>query len=324
MNMKLQISVVIPVYNRIAALIQTLEELEKQSLPADNFEVIIIDDGSSDPLIDTVESIPLTYPIKFLRQNKQGAAAARNLGAKQAHSEILLFLDSDMLSSPVLLDQHLQSHTSPSRIVIGPRNCYTKNDHLNPLDEFDYHPDGTDRRLDKLPLTYQEAFTCNLSIRKSDWQKLEGFDERFNSYEDVEFAYRAVKIGMVLYFNPLAIAYHNHPLDLQERKLKAIAYTRNAPLLFLKHPELRTKILHLRDKEPLDFTSDSFHLIIRKLLRRFLALKPILLLSEWIFQNITYPSRWKGLNRWLYWKIIGSYQYLGLREGIKHFEYYKV
>jgi len=84
----MKISVIIPTYNEEDVILDCLNSLSKQSLQ--DFEVIVIDDGSTDR---TVEKI---IDVKVLRQNHLGAGAARNLGAKQAMGDILVFVDSDM------------------------------------------------------------------------------------------------------------------------------------------------------------------------------------------------------------------------------------
>lgn len=317
MSDQIRISVIIPTYNRLDALELTLLALAKQTLPSDQFEVILVDDGSTEDIPAMLQSLDLPYTFHFLQQSHRGPAAARNLGASQAQGDILLFLDSDMIAVPELLTQHLKSHTNPSRLMIGPRSCYTVGGKMRPYEEFDYRPDGTDPRLDKLPLSFQEVFTCNLSICQAGWQQIGGFDEQLSSFEDVEFAYRAEQSGMQIMLNPQALAYHNHALDFQERRSKAAAYARCAPLLFHKYPEMRSKILHLREKEPLNWKTDTPGLVIRKLIYNILAFKPILQWMEWLFPRFYCWQGFSQIAKFLYWKILSSYLWIGLRQGIR-------
>ena len=316
MSLSKKLSVIIPTYNRAGTLLKTLRALNNQTLPRNEYEVVLVDDGSTEDLASQIPSESYSYPIHIYRQDHRGPAAARNLGAQNAHGEVLLFLDSDMIADPDLLLQHRKTHQHhPGSLVVGPRSQFPGNEALDPLQHFDYRPDGTDLRFEKQPLTFQEAFTCNLSIRCEDWQTMDGFDERMPSFEDIEFAYRVVKGGLSIVLNPAALCYHDHITNLKERCSRATSYTRTVPLLFQKHPELAGQIVHLRSKEPIDWKQDSLGLIARKLARRGLAFSPILHLMEWAFQRLHGNRRSIRWQQFLYWKIIGSYQWIGLQEG---------
>ena len=83
---KRKVSVIIPAYQKIATLANTLHSLELQSLPPDDFEVIVVDDCSSDDTLIFLQQVQKRFPhMHYLHlSNRSGAAAARNAGAKQA------------------------------------------------------------------------------------------------------------------------------------------------------------------------------------------------------------------------------------------------
>jgi GT2 family glycosyltransferase len=188
--------------------------------------------------------------------------------------------------------------------------------------------DGRVRRLEAAlraahdpagPLTHRETFTNNLSVPRAEWQALGGFDERFppgTGYEDMDFAYRAVRSGARIVACPGAVAYHNHPLTIGQYFAKARRYQQSAALLFRKHPELRAELAHLRDKAPIYWRGDEPGLVARKALRRLLALPPVLAALEGTAALVerAWPS--ERLLRFLDWKIVGSYQLIGFREGL--------
>jgi glycosyltransferase involved in cell wall biosynthesis len=316
------ISVVIPTHNRIDALRKTLIALKEQTLPSNNYEILIINDGSNENVSDTVLSLSLPYRHYVLNQEKRGPAAARNLGASQASGTVIVFLDNDIIVKPDFLLIHLECHQKhPHCLVIGPRSPITVPGVNNILEKFDYSPYGDDLRLSKQPLTYQEAFTCNLSIQIEDWQQLRGFNEEFpsSSYEDIEFAYRAMQSGMCIFLEPSALGFHDHPVTLEQRCQRAVSYTSTVPLLYRIHPELRGQIDHLRDKEPINWRSDSSLLFMKKMAHSVFALSPVIKTNLWIL-NILMKTQ--ASERWLeffYWKIIGSHQWIGLRQGIKQY-----
>jgi len=94
----MQISVIIPTYNRSKILSECLGELEGQSFPKEEFEVIVIDDASRDRTYELVGSFGHRLNIRYFRQERnKGPAAARNVGIKEAKGEIIAFLDDDCL-----------------------------------------------------------------------------------------------------------------------------------------------------------------------------------------------------------------------------------
>ena len=107
----LNISVVIPVYNRVNELHMTLNSLTKQTLPLSLFEVIIADDGSSEDVQNTLKDFP-NLQIKYQHQANEGfrVAAARNLGADQVSGEVIVFNDNGMLAKSDCLENHYKYH----------------------------------------------------------------------------------------------------------------------------------------------------------------------------------------------------------------------
>src|SRR5215216_6112184 len=113
------VSVIIPTFNRKDLLRETLNSLAQQTNPSDFFEVIIVDDGSTDGTrAIAAEAYPFT--LRYFRQSNQGDAAARNLGAQQSQADILVFLDDDIVVEAGYLTHLIQAHgTGQNKIVIG-------------------------------------------------------------------------------------------------------------------------------------------------------------------------------------------------------------
>ena len=106
------LSVVIPTYNRCNILQKTLRALCQQE-GATNFEIIVVDDGSTDATSQVVAALAALAPVRLqcIAQPNSGAAAARNRGLQEANGEIVLFLDDDVIGSSALIAEHLRSHT---------------------------------------------------------------------------------------------------------------------------------------------------------------------------------------------------------------------
>jgi glycosyltransferase involved in cell wall biosynthesis len=92
------VSVIVPTYNRASLLKRLLESLREQTYPADKFEVLVVDDGSTDETPQVVEEFARSAPfaVRYFRQPRKGPAAARNLGIQQSRGEIVAFVDSDV------------------------------------------------------------------------------------------------------------------------------------------------------------------------------------------------------------------------------------
>lgn len=105
-----EISVILTTYNRAHLLSRVLEGFRVQRLPPDRYELIAIDDGSSDGTLAVLESYRSKLPMRIVRQNAAGLAAAKTLGTFMSRAPILLFVDDDDVPSPNLLTAHLSGH----------------------------------------------------------------------------------------------------------------------------------------------------------------------------------------------------------------------
>src|SRR6267154_111138 len=96
----IRISVIIPALNEKAVIGQCLEALSCNRLPATDFEVIVVDNGSSDGTVETVRQFEAPYCLKIIHIEGVHISALRNRGAAEARGEILAFLDADCLAPP--------------------------------------------------------------------------------------------------------------------------------------------------------------------------------------------------------------------------------
>ena len=116
------VSVVVPTYNRRASVDRLLRALAEQTYPSERFEVLVIDDGSTDGTADHVRLLRPQYELRLLMQAHQGPAEARNLGVAMAAAPLILFLDDDVVPDPNLMALHVATHAAegPAAVVIGP------------------------------------------------------------------------------------------------------------------------------------------------------------------------------------------------------------
>ncbi len=220
----LELSVVIPAYNGGPLLRRTLEALVAQDAPTARYEIVVVDDGSTDGSTDGLDDVRSgSVEVRLLTQPNRGRAAARNRGAAEARGRVVLFLDADVRAAPGLVAAHLQHHRNGTRLAVQGRTLqdpatlattFMRARHLL--------PDLTPRRhVDLSPL---HVATCNFSVTAADLGEVGGFDEAFGGYglEDIELGVRLREAGVVLRHEPAALAYHCdvQTLDALSRKLR--------------------------------------------------------------------------------------------------------
>lgn len=114
----MEVGVIIPTYNKKERLKLALTSFINQSYPRERFEVVLIDDGSTDGTEDMIESLRLPYKINYLKQQNQGRSVARNLGIAHAKGKIIIFTDDDLILSPEFIEKHVRHHKEEDKLVV--------------------------------------------------------------------------------------------------------------------------------------------------------------------------------------------------------------
>jgi len=238
-----RLSIVIPTYNRERTLGECLRALGHQTLPHKDFEVIVVDDGSSDGTEAFCRGFKAGYQLTYLRQSNAGAGAARRHGVEHARGEYLLMFNDDTIASPNLLAKHLQAqkaHLGKKLAVLG---------------DFRYPPAASARALSyfltRNPFLFPQVtlnpgvhshsalfVTCNLSVPREAVLSVGSFDARFRVAEDTDLGIRLMKMGYRVLYVPEAMATHEHlPFTMGDLLRRAESYGPAQLLLFRKHPE---------------------------------------------------------------------------------------
>ena len=236
-------SIIIPTYNRLPILEKCLRALESQTYekPITEYEVIVVDDGSTDNTIPWLEANAPEFPhLQLLAQSHQGPAAARNLGVEKAKGDFIIFIDSDL----VVTDSFLQSHAN-TLVSAGSDNVFTYGRVINTCN-FD-SPTSEPYKL----TDFSAAFfaTGNVAIARH-WLIAAGlFDPNFQQYgwEDLELGIRLKKLGLKLIKCPEAVGYHWHPpfsLEQLPRMIeREIQRGKMGVLFYQKHPTWEVKMM---------------------------------------------------------------------------------
>ena len=239
-----EISVVIPTHNRLEVLAEVLQALEFQQDPPP-FEVVVVDDGSTDGTSDWLRNRHFSIPLRVLTQENRGPAAARNTGVAVAAGEWVAFLGDDTVPSPGWISTHRQAHRrrgdDPHLAVIGYTGWHRRM-RLNPfLRYINEHGLQFGYALIDAPedVPFNFFYTSNLSLHR-DMLLAEPFDLRFPyaAWEDIEVAYRLKRRGLRLVYEAAATVAHDHPTDLARFASRQEKAGYCAVVFYKLHPEL--------------------------------------------------------------------------------------
>jgi GT2 family glycosyltransferase/glycosyltransferase involved in cell wall biosynthesis/2-polyprenyl-3-methyl-5-hydroxy-6-metoxy-1,4-benzoquinol methylase len=240
-----QISVILPAYNRRQTLQLALAALSFQTLPSSHYEVLVIDDGSTDGTETMCRTKAFPFgEIRYLHQANGGAGAARRAGVEAARGKILLLMNDDTVASPTLLAEHLAVHRR------NPRERWAILGSFIPTEECNRH--ALSLWLQRSTFLFpQNALhpgqlcdaayfvTCNLSVPRKAVVDAGSFDPAFRVGEDTELGIRLAAKGYRVKYHPVAHAWHEHPQVTTEDLLcRARTYGPVHVALFEKHPQL--------------------------------------------------------------------------------------
>lgn len=240
------ISIVIPTQNKCRSLARTLASLERIGAASGKFDVIVVDDASTDDTDGWLARYRPVYPIRRVRNVcKAGPASARNRGFSLAQGDVLLFLDDDMECDPGLIDAHMAHHGAAEEVAVVGRVLYHPELRRSALTRYF----DAQHRGHASPLCPPARFASNnLSLSRALLERVGRFDDSFTcvGLEDVELGMRLARVpGCKLRYEKRALAYHYHDQSLRDYVRKVDdAGAKNLPILASKYPaELGTGAL---------------------------------------------------------------------------------
>jgi GT2 family glycosyltransferase len=313
----LKLSVIIPCFNRYEALCNTLLSLAEQTITDDIFEVIVVDDGSIDKPIEAASHLTLPYTLCLLKQDNLGPGAARNRGAKHARGDFFIFLDTDMIPSPSLLECYLKLNSQfPNAIIIGRQIPWSEAYSQRTIQIY-YSSLAYDLGTTFGRAQFYALASGNFGIDRESFEQLSGFDENLRMSEDVDLGYRASQRGIEILFEPAAIAYHNHPKipDQIYSQMQSTGWWTGQ--LLKKHPTITNLIPVYRVLEPIRWKTDPFRLIIRKIFIKLIASRLFLKLLKRLIDMLERISANPRLIRYIRFKVESGHRYIGFQKSLR-------
>lgn len=241
-------SVVIPTYNRLPILKKCLKALENQDVANESisdYEIIVVDDGSTDGTLEWISNHIQELPhVKTLSQNHAGPASARNLGVNNAQGDWIVFIDSDLVVTPIFLQSHANALIKGMKELRNER-LFTYGAVINTCN-FD-NPTSEPYKITDFSAAY--FATGNVAIARKWLEEAGMFDTSFQQYgwEDLELGVRLKKLKLKLIKCPEAVGYHWHPPfsleDIPGLIEKEIQRGKMGVVFYQKHPTYNVKMM---------------------------------------------------------------------------------
>ena len=224
-----KVSVVICAYNAERTMDACLRSLCELNYP--NFEVIVVNDGSTDGTLAVAER----YPFRIISQENQGLSVARNVGIAAASGDIVAFTDSDCVADPDWLTHLVYRFVNDGYVAVGGPN-FPPPEETQTAACVAAAPGGpthvllNDQVAEHIP-------GCNMAFRKSVLDEIHGFDPIFRAAgDDVDLCWRLQNQGYAIGFSPAAVVWHFRRNTMKAYIKQQMGYGKAEALLYVKHP----------------------------------------------------------------------------------------
>lgn len=309
------VSVVIASRGRPKALAETLRALVGQAVPASDFEIIVVDDGSVPPLC--LRELESGVRLRVLRLDGRGRSAARNAGARAAVGDTLVFVDDDITVGPEFLDTHLFGQGEwPGVLAVGSISLPDKT-LGRPFGHFR-------RRLERPRIPRRRGRTdarnfctaANMSMGRRQFLELGGFDEDLVSAEDQDLALRHSAAGGTIVFLPEAVGIHrDEAMDVRSYCRRVEWGSRHMVAFCRKHPAWPDNIAREQVNGPVRLGREPVGQSARKMVKRLAECQPILELLFGAAAVLERVAPRSPLLERMYRMLLGVHIYRGYRHG---------
>jgi glycosyltransferase involved in cell wall biosynthesis len=282
-------SVIIPVRNAPGHIRRCLDALMEQTYPRDRFEIIVVDNGSTDKTPQVIAA----YPVQRLVETSMASPyPARNRGIRHAQGAIIALLDADCTPVADWLERGVAPLVAGTADMVGGNVVFTFSEHNTVAEQLDsiMHLNVQDsiERVQACP-------TANLFVRAALFRELGGFPARVRSGGDMAWTGRASRAGYTLRYEPAAKVY-KPARRLRALLRKSFRIGTGGPALFLDRGETPPRILLLTLRGLLPARLSVLHrMIIRRGTPEMLGRFWQLWLVYWLARSASSLGRLRGL-----------------------------
>jgi peptidoglycan/xylan/chitin deacetylase (PgdA/CDA1 family)/GT2 family glycosyltransferase len=247
MTAPLKLSVIVSTYNRRQVLVsQCLPSLLNQDLPADQYEVIVIDDGSTDGTTAALHELRPSCVLRIVEQQNQGLSRSRNTGIAMAKGDLVMFIDDDIVCRADLFRRHVEAHTGTEPVVVHGALYLAPGPHTSILANAN---EAWYRRYNSRLAAHGGAIwpdgvflISNSSTLRSTLLACGGFDESLPAMDDFDLGLRLWEMGVKFQYLPEAVAYELSVKSSRSFLFKdGEAFGRSEVLLCRKYPDYRPR-----------------------------------------------------------------------------------
>ena len=249
----MKVTVAVLMYNERHNVPDILHSLEAQTYPRGKFEVLIVDNGSTDGTVEAIKPYADRMGnVRVMHNPVKGIAPGRNVAIEKAQYSAIAFTDADVILPPdwlaTLVEGFVEAKKKvPKLAAVGGGNVPVKDggrflDAVGiTLNSFWGSHGSTQGTLFEQPTTVPHIPTLNILYDKRILQKLEGFDEDFRMVcEDPELNHRLTGAGYYIFFLPGATVQHKMRPSLRAWLKNVFTYGRGRTQLICKHPDHMT------------------------------------------------------------------------------------
>jgi GT2 family glycosyltransferase len=200
-------SIIVPTLNRAAVLAENIGTWATQDA-AVSYDVVVVDNGSQDATENVVRTLMARWPhVRYLREPRIGAAAARHAGAIASSAALLLFLDDDMRAASDMLRSHLQLHRTTRRACGLGRVVWESS--VQPFERMlAYIYEGPRSSLEERAPGPMDCWAGHMSVPRGLYEEVGGFDSTLAEGEDLELGIRLEQHGVKFVYLPSAVTMH--------------------------------------------------------------------------------------------------------------------
>ncbi len=236
-----KISIAICARNEADHIGETLEAIRKLDYP--NYEVIVVDDGST----DSTAAVAQGFGVRVISTENRGLSSARNAALEAATGEIVAYIDGDAYPDPHWLRYLAYTFTTTSHVGVGGPNILPPDD--NTISECVANSPGgpihvliSDSEAEHIP-------GCNMAFRRSALIEVGGFDPQFRAAgDDVDLCWRLQERDWTLGFSPAALVWHHRRESVRGYWKQQKGYGKAEAMLERKWPEKYNRMGHLEWK----------------------------------------------------------------------------